>query len=145
MWKVFAREFRTLALWQKSLFLIVILGFALFVGAHRHGKAITLPPAMDCANSTTKKSVALSMNDEMIAPKNPKINVCDTLIITNDSSNHRQPALGTHPNHLEYPGYEAESAITPGSTYSIQLVHFGRFVLHDHINPSIKVLVTVSK
>jgi hypothetical protein len=143
--KDFLHEFKTLALWQKSLFLVVLSGFIFLFGAHSHGQDHELPPATDCTHVTSAKTVYLSMNDKTISPKKSRVSVCDTVVIANTGSEYRQPALGTHPHHLEYPGYEAEVLIGTGENFSVTIVHTGRFLIHDHVDPSINGTITVSR
>jgi hypothetical protein len=83
------------------------------------------------------------MNDTTVEPKNSKITVCDTVIVVNRGNDYHQPALGSHPNHFEYPGYEAEVLIAPGESFSVQIVHPGRFLIHDHLKESIRGWIIV--
>ena len=145
MWKPFWREFRTLSIGQKSLFATVI-GSSLFLfGFHEHGTTNHLPPPEDCSSVTSAKIITIRMNDTTVEPKNSKITVCDTVVVMNRGADYRQPALGSHPHHLEYPGYEAEVLIAPGESFSVQIVHTGRFLIHDHLKESIQGSITVRK
>jgi hypothetical protein len=143
MWKTFWHEFRTLSIGQKSLFAAVI-GSSLFLfGFHEHGTTNELPPAVDCSLISKAKTVTITMNDVTVEPKNTRITVCDTLKIVNQGTDYQQPALGAHPNHFEYPGYEAEVLIAPGESFSVQIVHTGRFLIHDHLKESTQGFVAV--
>jgi hypothetical protein len=142
--KDFIQEFKVLNVWQKSLFFIVMGGFIFLFGAHNHGQARELPPATDCSNVLTANTINLVMDDKTISPQKTHLTVCDTIVIMNKSSQFRQPALGTHPHHLEYPGYEAEVLIGPNETFSVKIVHTGQFLVHDHIDPSIQGNITAS-
>ena len=56
---------------------------------------------------------------------------CDMIIVKNDLSEAIEPAIGSHPKHLAYPGFE-ERILQPGQTYSFRAAQAGEFTIHDH-------------
>lgn len=121
----------------------VAVGAVGFFG-YVHGKHLFVLPAkaVECGNpGQTVKAV---LDDTHFEPSKIEANVCDTLAITYQGSDHGHPAAGPHPSHKHYPELDSKKDLHSGETFSIQLKRIGIFSIHDHEREDVtgKLVVT---
>lgn len=76
-------------------------------------------------------------------PSRLEIKVNDYVFFKNESSVDFWPASASHPNHDEYPEFDAKKAIAPGKTFKFQFTKAGNWGFHDHLNPDAIGLIEV--
>jgi plastocyanin len=135
--KAFFRDFKRMSIFQKSIFAVFIVVVGYFFAFHNHG-GTSNPPRVDCSIYPTGKIINVIFTDTAFSPKTIKATVCDTLHIVNTGTTPHEPAIGSHPLHFEFPGYEPEQALEQNDSFDILLQHVGRFQFHDHIHDEIK-------
>lgn len=91
----------------------------------------TSTPAGDEEDEAEAKTVTVTYTDNF-NPSPITINVGDSVKFVNDSQREIQPASGDHPDHDEYPGFEAPSDIQPGGSWTFTFDRVGTWDYHDH-------------
>lgn len=76
-------------------------------------------------------------------PSRLEIKVNDYVFFKNSSQVDFWPASASHPDHSEYPEFDAKKAIAPGKTFKFQFAKVGNWGFHDHLNPEAIGLVEV--
>ena len=99
-------------------------------GAEHTHKQAAVHVEEHCHESSTQ-SHTIVFRDDMVVPEKTVAARCDTIIVKNELSEVIEPAIGSHPKHLAYPGFE-EKMLQPGQTYSFRVALTGEFELHDH-------------
>ena len=67
---------------------------------------------------------------------------CAVIRIKNLSSQRIIPALGSHDNHVKYPGFR-ETYVQPHTSYSFRVSEPGSYVIHDHSNGEAKATIII--
>src|SRR5689334_1630506 len=118
--KKLIEDFKTLNIFQKIFFIIVIGGF-IFYGL-LHAGLVKLPAAKakNC-QGVTGKTIEVNMEKGKFFPSDIKAKVCDTLVFINKDSEIHEPAVGPHPTHTSYPGFDAKEPIKPGGSFTFLL------------------------
>ena len=96
------------------------------MNSHHSGTATAMCPAVG------KKHV-VTLNDRQFDKKVIAANRCDQLIVINKDDKVYRLALGSHDNHMKYPGFE-EKALKPAAQLSINLTQEGEYKIHDHLH-----------
>ncbi|OGE87723.1 MAG: hypothetical protein A3J07_03350 [Candidatus Doudnabacteria bacterium RIFCSPLOWO2_02_FULL_49_13] len=145
IFKQFVEEFRQLAFWKKVLFLVMFL----MVGGYPlvHAGIIKLPPAKayDCLGVVNSQTLTVVMNDGKFDPASLAAAVCDHLVFRNDDSVLRWPAVGPHPTHSSYPGFDAGRGLHQGESFEFVLNRPGQYNFHDHLADEMVGTVIIEK
>ena len=138
------RDFQKASIAVKIFFCVVIAcvpGFLLL-----HAGIIKLPAAraVDCSHSPLREVIVDIKNDTFV-PNHVQAHVCDTLIITNRDAELHEPAVGPHPTHTSYPGFDAKRPLMRGESFRFVLNRPGAYSFHDHLNDAITASITIIK
>lgn len=86
--------------------------------------------------NTTQDEVMIVYSDAGFAPATVEIGVGTRVVFQNNSSEAFWPASGPHPQHTNYPEFDAKRAIAPGESYSFVFEKAGSWGFHDHLDSS---------
>jgi len=106
---------------------------------------------------STDKGVTIQMTANGFEPKEVTIATGEKVTFENADKSQHWPATNIHPTHRLYPGSDVEKCDTDeevalfdacggldlGESYSFTFDKPGKWRFHDHLNPSLKGLVTV--
>lgn len=129
---------------QLSLFLIfgaVIVGYGLL-----HAGLIKLPPAKayDCSQISNPKNIQINVDKQGFHPNKVKVTVCDTLIFTSTDGLGPWPAIGPHPTHSSYPGFDSLKALAQGESFKFLVNRPGTYSFHDHLHINLTGVLSIS-
>ena len=79
------------------------------------------------------------------SPANLNIKAGDTIVFTNRDSVKHWPASGVHPSHLLCTGFDSLKGLNKGETYSFTFKEAKECPMHDHLNPSLRGKIIVTK
>jgi len=105
-------------------------------------------------NNVTEKSITIMTdskqhNIEITAsgffPANLNIKAGDTVVFTNRDSVKHWPASGVHPSHLLCAGFDSLKGLGKGETYSFTFKEAKECPMHDHLNPTLKGKIIITK
>ncbi|MGZ6004526.1 MAG: hypothetical protein ACXWLH_00050 [Candidatus Saccharimonadales bacterium] len=96
-----------------------------------------------CGNSP-HTHYSLTVKSEAIMPDHLYAKLCDTMTVVNDSNKGRLMAFGPHEDHLPYDGI-TERYLNISEEFTVTLDQHGTFLIHDHNQPEVNALFTVSK
>lgn len=115
-----------------GLLVAVIAGLAIL-------SKLNQPPAPSSAAgcSQTGQTLTLKINEQGFDPTQIRANRCDSLNIINTGQQAHQFALGSHPKHIDYPGFE-ELIMQPGQQNRLVLSVSGNYLMHDHLHDQLK-------
>lgn len=145
MFKAFWEDFKSINVWQKSLFILIVAGLAYY--GLLHAGLIKLPPAKayDCSSINESKNIEIKITKAGFDPKNVQSKVCDTLVFKNLDTEVHWPAVGPHPTHTSYPGFDAGRALQQNDSFEFQVNRPGSYSFHDHLNEQLTGSITISK
>ena len=137
MFKQFAEEFRKFTWFQKSFFVVVTLGL-IFYGL-LHGGLIKLPAARakDCTQVKNFNENMVKMENNSFEPKDLQVKVCDKLLFINLDDQPKWPAVGPHPTHTSYPGFDAQRGLKKAESFEFQVNRPGTYTFHDHLHEQV--------
>jgi len=97
----------------------------------------------------TESASNLKQNEVQItslgfSPKEITVAAGTTVKFTNSDTRIHTVASTPHPIHTDLPGFES-SSLAPSESYSFTFAKIGDWGYHDHLNPSIKGTVKVSR
>ena len=95
------------------------------------------------ASSEGANSVNYTANG--FEPNSITIKAGETVTWTNKDTDDMWVASNPHPTHTDYPGFDALKNIPPNGTYSFTFTKVGTWGYHNHLNPSQKGEVVVTK
>jgi len=98
--------------------------------------------AQDCRNAFTVQVQVIEIKNDDFIPNEVTAKVCDQLRFVNRDSVIHEPALGQHPSHLSYPGFE-ERGLAEGDSNQFVLSLPGKFSIHDHLNEEVQGVLLV--
>jgi len=104
------------------------------------GQAGQAPPAM-----TGGETYTVVMNASGFNPENITIAAGDTVVFKNSDTRTRWPASGLHPTHQLCLGFDALGPIQPGGEYSHIFSEAKDCPMHDHLIPSLRGKIVVTK
>ncbi len=132
-------EFVGLNPFQKVFFICAVLILPGFFFVHQlsHAGIIVFPAARarDCG-SVTFTTHEVIIKDGMFHPRELTAAVCDRIRFVNRESVPHEPAVGSHPAHTSYPGFDAESPLWENEIFEFTLNRPGTYSFHDHLNES---------
>jgi plastocyanin len=84
------------------------------------------------------------MTNDGFTPSQVTIAKGDTVTFVNNGTKPIWPASAPHPTHTNYPEFDADRGIAPGSSWSFTFTRVGSWGFHDHLNAQHfgKVIVT---
>lgn len=139
------RTLRSLTLADKLVLAGAAVATILFFLGHQHlGGALKPVPAQDCSQVLGGKTITIEITDREFKPAELSATLCDTLVFINHGVRPHQPAVGPHPYHTLFPGFDSKIPLKPGEQFSIQMNRLGTFPFHDHDYPDITGKVTVN-
>jgi plastocyanin len=86
----------------------------------------------------------VSYTNSCYSPQTLSINKGDTVKFVNNSNLDMQPASDPHPNHTNYPEFDADNGVDPGGSFSFTFTRSGTWGFHEHYKPSCKGTITVN-
>lgn len=98
------------------------------------------------ATTNAAKTINISATGSAFSPQNVTINVGDTVVWTNNSTESVYVAPNSHPVHRDYRGIwddDGSGEIDPGESYSHRFTVAGTYQYHDHPQPSTNGTITV--
>ncbi len=60
----------------------------------------------------------------------------DIVVFKNESTKSFWPASAPHPQHTNYPEFDAKKALAPGETFQFKFTKTGSWGFHDHLTPT---------
>jgi plastocyanin len=87
----------------------------------------------------------ISYNGVAFAPANLSIKAGDTVVFKNNSTKSFWPASAPHPQHTNYPEFDARQGIAPGQTFQFKFLKVGSWGFHDHLSPTAFGKITVAQ
>lgn len=78
----------------------------------------------------------ISFSGTAYSPAQITIKNGDIVVFKNNSTKDFWPASARHPDHLEYPEFDAKQAIAPGGTFQFKFTKTGAWGFHDHLTPT---------
>lgn len=102
------------------------------------------PESMESVSQTpTAEEKVVIYTDTGYSPSPLKINIGDTVVFKNKSSQSMWPASAMHPSHKDYPTtggclgstFDACKGVQPGESWSFQFDIAGDWKYHDHLSP----------
>lgn len=91
------------------------------------------PEAPINVNSETH---TVSMTGDAFGPTPLEIKKGDVVVFKNDGTTLVWPASAPHPQHTNYPEFDAEPGVEPGTSWSFQFDKVGTWNYHDHLKPT---------
>ena len=125
-------------------FFVVTIAVIVAVGLY-HGGVIKIPSARarDCEGKTSARIEILF--GATVEPKTVQATVCDVLVFKVTDDRFHEPALGDHPRHAYYPGFDAEEAISAGQQHEVLLNRPGSYSFHDHLYPELEGNIIITE
>lgn len=90
------------------------------------------------------KTVTVNITSSGFSPNSVTINKGDTVKFVNTDTTTHWPASDPHPTHTDYPGFDANKALTNGASYSFTFAKVGTWGYHDHLKPTLHGTVIVN-
>lgn len=87
----------------------------------------------------------ISYDGTKYTPSTLNIKQGDIVRFKNNSKDSFWPASAPHPEHTDYPEFDAKSALAAGKTFEFKFTKVGTWKFHDHIKPSAFGSITVTK
>lgn len=143
MFKQFITDFNKMNVWQK-LFFVLACGMLIFFAAVHTG-LLKIPQAFaqDCSKIQSSKTVEIIILDDKFDPEKLTVNICDRVKFINESNQPAWPAVGPHPTHSSYPGFDAKRGLNPGETFEVLLDRPGTYGFHEHLRDELTGTVTI--
>lgn len=69
-------------------------------------------------------------------PSSLTIKKGDIVIFKNEGEKGFWPASGPHPQHTNYPEFDAKASVAPGKSFQFKFEKVGSWPFHDHLNSS---------
>ena len=88
---------------------------------------------------------AVNFDGSKFTPSPVNIKANDWVFFKNNSQADMWVASNPHPTHTDYPEFDSKKAIAPGATYKFQFTRAGTWGYHNHLDPSVKGMVSVTK
>jgi plastocyanin len=89
------------------------------------------------------KEYEIIYTGEGFSPAVTSIAVGDTVMFINKSDESFFPASNPHPEHTDYPEFDAKTEIAPGQSYKFTFAKPGEWGYHDHMNSKMFGVVVV--
>ena len=87
----------------------------------------------------------VTFTDKGFSPSLATVKVGTTVTFVNESNSPMWVASDPHPTHTLLPGFDELTSIGKGGTYEYTFMKVGTWTYHNHVNPSMKGTVSVTK
>lgn len=84
-------------------------------------------------------------NGSEYSPATSTIRVGDIVIFKNNSKGSFQPASSPHPNHTDYPEFDAQKPIAAGQSFQFKFTKAGTWRFHDHLSSHVRGTIVVEQ
>ncbi len=142
-------EFKSYPLLDKMLlgFGMLAAGTLLFYHGFIHTGIIKLPAAKaaDCGNSANFQTHLVEIKNQAFSPNSIQAKVCDHIKFINREDTLHEPAVGPHPTHTSYPGFDAKRPLQKGETFEFILNRPGTYSFHDHLHEEILGSINITQ
>jgi plastocyanin len=78
----------------------------------------------------------INFNGSAFIPSNLTIKSGDIVVFRNNSNKNFWPASAPHPQHTDYPEFDAKRELGPGETFEFKFTKIGSWGFHDHKTPT---------
>jgi plastocyanin len=137
-------EFKKFTLFQKSFFIIVAAGLIFYLLYHTGVVKLPAARAQDCTGvSIPENSTVIKMEHGKFDPSELTVHVCDTVLFLNLDDEQKWPAVGPHPTHSSYPGFDAGREMKKFDYFQFQLNRTGSYSFHDHLHESVRGKINI--
>ncbi len=89
------------------------------------------------------KIFEVEFDGESYLPNSIKIRTGDIVVFKNNSNKAFWPASGPHPDHTNYPEFDAKTALAAGKLFQFKFIKPGKWSFHDHLSPNIGGTIVV--
>ena len=89
------------------------------------------------------KTQSIIIKHNTFIPQQVTVSRCDRVVFINQDSIYHQPALGKHPEHILYAGFE-EQLLSFGQTNGFVVHTAGTLPFHDHLHEDVQGTISVS-
>lgn len=89
------------------------------------------------------KVYEIAFNGTAYTPNTLTIKNGDIVVFKNNSEKNFWPASAPHPQHTNYPEFDAKGALAPGKTFQFKFTKVGKWGFHDHLTPTAFGSITV--
>lgn len=103
----------------------------------------TAPAQNDEPKTAAPATHAVSMSNDAFNPTPLTVKKGDIVVFRNDGTNLSWPASAPHPQHTNYPGFDALRGLEPGESWSFKFDNVGSWNYHDHLHPNMFGTVVV--
>lgn len=123
------------------IIVVVLLGgYFLFSETY---KETSMPADEQSVSQTSAEEKVITYTDTGYSPSHLEINIGDTVVFKNESSQSMWPASAMHPTHKDYPTtggclgstFDACKGVQPGDSWSFKFDIAGDWKYHDHLSP----------
>ena len=87
----------------------------------------------------------ISYDGNAYTPSTLNIKSGDIVVFKNKSKDTFWPASNPHPLHTDYPEFDPKKPVAAGQMYQFKFLKVGVWKFHDHLNPTARGVVTVTK
>jgi len=95
------------------------------------------------ATDPEPESVVITYTDSGFVPTTVTINIGDSVVFKNESSRTFRPASDPHPVHTDLSGFDSDTAVAVGQSYTFTFNKSGSWGFHDHLDSGKKGTVVV--
>ena len=78
----------------------------------------------------------ITYSESGFSPASLEVVLGQTVVFVNNSTKPFWPASAPHPEHSDYPEFDAKSPVAPGSSFTFVLQKIGNWGYHDHLDSS---------
>lgn len=114
----------------------------------RNESDFVLEDSLDNYVSACKEATGeeiMVMTKDGYQPKDLTIKLCTKVVFKNASDGPLWPASDIHPTHGIYPQFDPRQPVEAGAQWSFVFDRVGRWQYHDHLNPTIRGVIEVTK
>lgn len=137
-------EFKQASIWQKIFLALILGGVIVLVLYHTNLIKISKATVVDCSNVSIFQTINVKVGDQF-DPSKIHAKVCDHVTFTAIDDAGRWVAVGPHPTHSSYPGFDALHDLKKGETYSVVLNRAGNYSIHDHSHPQVAGSIVIDR
>jgi plastocyanin len=93
----------------------------------------------------SRVTMTVVMSTDSYTPSTFTVKKGSRVVFRNASEVPRWPASDYHPTHGIYPEFDPQEEIAPGEEWAFVFEKPGKWKMHDHLEPKIKGVVTVTE
>ena len=106
------------------------------------------PPETDSGGESPAPNIPVTQiayDGTVYTPSTVNIKKADYVFFKNNSDGNFWPASASHPTHTDYPEFDPKKPVASGETFKFQFTQVGSWNFHDHLNPKVYGVVTVTE